>query len=332
MKFATNGRALAAGALALLAVLAAAIAPARAQGEANYPSRPIHLIIGFAAGGGNDIFARLVGQRFSEIIGQSVVVENKPGAGGRLSAEFASHQAADGYTLLVGASGMMSIAAAIYPKLPYHPSKTFIPLTQIANFPLILVIPGDHPAKNVKDLVDWGKAHPDKANYATSSPAFTITTELFKLKTGMPGVAIPYKSSNEMNISVASEQTLFTIADGPPTMPMVKGGKVKALAVTGSERSPELPDVPSMAEAGYPEVDVHLWSGFFVAAATPPAIVKKLEAALRQAVQDPGVSAKLKTMAVNPGGDTSEDFRKIVDADIIKFGDVAKAADLHFEQ
>jgi tripartite-type tricarboxylate transporter receptor subunit TctC len=332
MKFVTVGRTLAASVMALVAVLAAAIAPARAQGEANYPNRPIHLIIGFAAGGGNDIFARLVGQRFSEIIGQSVVVENKPGAGGRLSAEFASHQPADGYTLLVGASGMMSIAAAIYPKLPYHPSKTFVPLTQIANFPLILVIPGDHPAKNVKDLVDWGKAHPDKANYATSSPAFTITTELFKLKTGMPGVAIPYKSSNEMNISVASEQTLFTIADGPPTMPMVKGGKVKALAVTGSERSPELPDVPSMAEAGYPDVDVHLWSGFFVAAATPPAIVKKLEAALRQAVQDPGVSAKLKTMAVNPGGDTSEEFRKIVDADIIKFGDVAKAANLHFEQ
>ena len=227
---------------------------------------------------------------------------------------------------------MMSIAAAIYPNLPYHPSKTFIPLTQIANFPLILVIPGDHPAKNVKELVAWGKEHPDKANYATSSPAFTITTELFKLKTGMPGVAIPYKSSNEMNISVASEQTLFTIADGPPTMPMVQGGKVKALAVTGSERSPELPDVPSMAEAGYPEVDVHLWSGFFVAAATPPAIVKKLEAALRQAVQDPGVSAKLKTMAVNPGGNTSEDFRKIVDADIIKFGEVVKAANLHFEQ
>jgi tripartite-type tricarboxylate transporter receptor subunit TctC len=332
MKFVTVGRTLAASVMALVAVLAAAIAPARAQGEANYPNRPIHLIIGFAAGGGNDIFARLVGQRFSEIIGQSVVVENKPGAGGRLSAEFASHQPADGYTLLVGASGMMSIAAAIYPKLPYHPSKTFVPLTQIANFPLILVIPGDHPAKNVKELVDWGKAHPDKANYATSSPAFTITTELFKLKTGMPGVAIPYKSSNEMNISVASEQTLFTIADGPPTMPMVKGGKVKALAVTGSERSPELPDVPSMAEAGYPDVDVHLWSGFFVAAATPPAIVKKLEAALRQAVQDPGVSAKLKTMAVNPGGDTSEEFRKIVDADIIKFGDVAKAANLHFEQ
>jgi tripartite-type tricarboxylate transporter receptor subunit TctC len=124
----------------------------------------------------------------------------------------------------------------------------------------------------------------------------------------------------------------MTIADGPPTMPMVRGGKVKALAVTGSERSPELPDVPSMMEAGYPEVDVHLWSGFFIAAATPPAIVKKLEDALRQAVKDPGVSQKLKAMAVNPGGISSDEFRKIVDSDIIKFGAVAKAANLHFEQ
>jgi tripartite-type tricarboxylate transporter receptor subunit TctC len=329
MKIGNLGRALAFGSLALL--LAASM-PARAQTDANYPSRPLHMIIGFAAGGGNDIFARLVGQRFSEIIGQTVVIENRPGAGGRLSADFVAHQPADGYTLLVGASGMMSIAAAIYPKLTYHPSKSFVPLTQIANFPLILVIPGDHPAKNVKELVAWGKEHPDKANYATSSPAFTITTELFKLKTGMPGVAIPYKSSNEMNISVAGNQTLFAIADGPPTMPMVQSGKVRALAVTGSERSPELPDVPTMAEAGFPEVDVHLWSGVFVAAATPPAIVTKLEAALRQAVQDPAVSQKLKAMAVNPGGNSSEDFRKIVDADIIKFGDVVKAANLHFEQ
>ena len=123
----------------------------------------------------------------------------------------------------------------------------------------------------------YGKANPDKSNYATSSPAFTITTELFKLKTGMPAVAVPYKSSNEMMLSVAGGNTLFSIADGPPTVPLVQGGKVRALAVTGSERSSELPDVPSMAEAGYPEVNIGLWSGVFVPVNTPPAIVKKLD-------------------------------------------------------
>src|SRR5262245_63715581 len=169
---------------------------------------------------------------------------------------------------MVAASGQMAIAAAIYPKLSYHPTRDFVPLTMIASFPLILAGPPNDTIKSVKDLVAYGKANPDKSNYGTSSPAFTITTELFKLKSGMPAVAIPYKSSNESNLSVVSGQSLFTISDGPPVMPLVQGGKTRALAVTGSERSPELPDVPSMAEAGYPEVNKQVWSGFFVAAGT----------------------------------------------------------------
>jgi tripartite-type tricarboxylate transporter receptor subunit TctC len=317
---------------ALVALAAVAARPAAAQGDAaaNYPNKPIRVIVGFAAGGGNDIFARLVGQKLSDILKQPVVIENKPGAGGRISAEYVAGQPADGYTLMVGASGMMSIAAATLPKLSYHPTKTFIPLAMIANFPLIMVVPVNNPATTVKELVEWAKAHPDKANYATTSPAFTITSELLKLKSGMPGVAITYKSSNEMLLSVIGEQTLLAIADGPPTVPMVQGGKVRALAVTGAVRSPELPDVPSMAEAGYPDVDVYLWSGLFAPAGTPPAIVAKLEAALRQAIKDPEVSSKLKAMAVNPGGGSSEEFRRMIDADIQKFIAVVKAANLTF--
>ncbi len=318
--------------LALAGFAAAVARPAGAQGDAaaNYPSRPIRVIVGFAAGGGNDIFARLVGQKLSDILKQPVVIENKPGAGGRISAEYVAGQPADGYTLMVGASGMMSIAAATLPRLPYHPTKTFVPLSMIANFPLIMVVPVNNPAKTVKEVVDWAKAHPEKANYATTSPAFTITTELLKLKSGMPGVAITYKSSNEMLMSVIGEQTLLAIADGPPTVPMVQGGKVRAVAVTGAVRSSELPDVPSMSEAGYPDVDVYLWSGVFAPAATPPAIVAKLEAALRQAIKDPDVSSKLKGMAVNPGGNSGEEFRRMIDADIVKFSEVVKAANLTF--
>jgi tripartite-type tricarboxylate transporter receptor subunit TctC len=323
-----RGRGPLASALSLLLLLA--MAPARAQSD--YPTRPIRMIVGFAAGGGNDIFARLVGAKLGDILGQTVVIENRPGAAGRLSAEYVSHQAADGYTLLVGASGAMSIGPAIYADLQYQTTKTFVPLAMIGNFPLIMVIGADNPSKNVKEFVEWMKQHPDKANYASSSPAFTITTELLKLKTGMPGVAIPYKSSNEMILSVISDQTAMTIADGPPTVPQVKAGKVKALAVTGAERSSELPDVPSMTEAGYPSVDVHLWSGVFTPAATPPGIVAKLEKALDQAIHDPGVSQKLKAMAVNPGGATPEEFKRTIDSDIVKFGDVVKAANLHFEE
>src|SRR5271155_2272098 len=259
MHFAYYARALLVSALVLLVALAAALLPARAQ--TDYPIRPIRLIVGFAAGGGNDIFARIVADKLSQLLGQSVVVENKPGAGSRLAAEYVTQQAADGYTLLVVPSGAMAIAAAVYPDLKYSPTKDFVPLAMIAHFPLIMVIAADNPATNVKEFVAWAKEHPDKVNYGSSSPAFTITTELLKLKSGMPGVMIPYKSSNEMILSVMQGQTALTIADGPPTVPQVKAGKVKALAVTGAERSALLPDVPTMAQAGYPAVDVPLGGG-----------------------------------------------------------------------
>ena len=334
MNFARFSRTLCGTGLLALMLIAAATPPTRAQiGAAEYyPDRVIRIIVGFAAGGGNDIFARLVGQKLQDILGQTVIIENKPGAGGRLASDYVARQPADGYTLLVGASGAMSIAAAIYPNLPYHPTRSFVPLSMIAKFPLFLVVPKNDPIESVKELVAWAKAHPNKANYATTSPTFTITTELLKLKTGMPGLPIPYRSSTEMLVSVMSEQTLFAIADGPPVVPMVNGGKVRALAVTGSERSDELPNVPAMSEVGFPEVDIQIWSGVFAPAKTPPAVVKKLEAAVRSAIQDSDVRSKLKAMAVNPGGGSGDEFRRMIDADIEKYVGIVKAANLTFEE
>src|SRR5262249_55027833 len=153
--------------------------------------------------------------------------------------------------------------------------------------------------KSVKDLVAYGKANPDKSNYATSSPAFTITTELFMLKTGMPAVAVPYKSSNEMMLSVAGGNTLFSIADGPPTMPLVQGGKIPPVAGPGSQLSPELREGPSRGEGGYPGVNTALGGVLFAAAGPPPATANKLDTEARRALADPGVREKLKAMAVN---------------------------------
>ena len=319
--------------VALVALGTLACAP-RAEAQdpaANYPNKPMRLIVPFAAGGGNDIFARLVATKAAEYLGQQFVIENRAAAGGRPAAEFVANQSADGYTVFIAASGVMSIASAVYPKLAYHPTKSFTPLSMIANFPLIMVSPVQNPAKTVRELVDYGKANPNKSNYATTSPAFTISSELLKLKTGMPGVAIPLKSSAEMILCVIQENCLFAISDGPPAIPQIKAGKVRALAVTGAERSAELPDVPSMSEAGYPEVNTKLWSGFFVSAKTPPAIAAKLEVAFRRAITDAGVTAKLKEMAVNPGGGSGEEFRKMIDADIQNYVAVVKAANLKFE-
>src|SRR5438105_2743918 len=176
-------------ATALIAIGAEGL-QAQTDPAANYPTRPIRIIVPFAAGGGNDIFARLVGQKLAEVLKATVVTENRPAAGGRPAAQYVTREPADAYTLLVAASGVMSVAAAIYPDLPYHPTRSFIPLTMIANFPLILTSPIGNPAKTVADLVAYAKAHPEKSNYATSSPAFTIASELLKLKTAMPGVAI----------------------------------------------------------------------------------------------------------------------------------------------
>jgi tripartite-type tricarboxylate transporter receptor subunit TctC len=243
--------------------------PAQQTASDKYPSKPIHLIVGFAAGGGNDIIARIVGQKLQDSLGQTFIVENRVGAGGRLSAGYVAAQPSDGYTLLVGASGAMAISPAVVSGVPYVTLRDFAPISMIASFPLIMVVNPDHPAKSVKELFAWAKANPDKANYATSSTAFTLATELFKLKSGAPMVPIPYRSGNESVVSVMAGQSTVTIVDPPPTTPQVKAGKLRALAVTAAQRLDDLPDVPTMDEQGYPDVHVQLWSGIFAPAKTP---------------------------------------------------------------
>jgi tripartite-type tricarboxylate transporter receptor subunit TctC len=314
---------------AALLLAVSAMAPVWAQ--TDYPTRPVKIVVGFGAGGGTDILARLVAARLGEILGQSIVIENRPGAAARLAAEYVANQPADGYTLLASPIGAMSVAAAVYPDLKYNPTKTFVPLALIGQFPLILAVSPSNPANNVKELAAYAKQHPDKANYPSTSPAFIIPMEMLKLASGMPGVMIPYKSSQEMILSVMEGQTMITIVDPPPTVPQVKAGKLKALAVTGSERLPELPDVPTMTEAGFPSVDVHLWSGMFAPAGTPPAVVAKLEMALAEAIHDPGVSAKLRAIAIEPSNDTPEQFKALIESDITKFRAVVQAAHLKFE-
>ncbi|HEY2137081.1 MAG TPA: tripartite tricarboxylate transporter substrate binding protein [Xanthobacteraceae bacterium] len=314
---------------ALIAGLATTAGDARAQ--APYPNRTIKVVVGFAAGGGNDIIARIIAQKMQDDLGQPVIVENRAGAGGRLAADFVKQAAPDGYTLLVGAAGAMSIIPAISVTQPYHGTKDFTPLSMVAAFPLILAVKADNPAKNVQELIAWMKAHPDKSNYATSSPAFTLATELFKLKTGAPGTAIPYKSSNESILSVISGNSLLTIADPPPTTPQVKGGLVHALAVLDAKRLEDLPDVPTMTEAGVPDVNVSLWSGLFGPAHLPPDIAKKLEAELIKVMQMPDVKASFKKMATPTVGGTAAEFAKIIDEQTKTWAEVGRAANVKLE-
>ncbi len=212
----------AAAAVALVA-LALTAHPATAQSD-NYPSKTIRVIVGFAAGGGNDLIARIVAQELQNALGQSVVVENRVGAGGRIAAEYVMSQPPDGHTLLVGASGAMAISPAVTEKMPYVTLRDFAPVSMVAAFPLVMASSIDHPAKNVQEFVAWSKANPDKSNYGTSSPAFTLAVELFKLKSGAPITAIPYKSGNEMVMSVIGGNSSMTIVDPPPAAPQIQAG------------------------------------------------------------------------------------------------------------
>ena len=312
---------------------AALMGEASAQEDAaGYPSKPIRIIVGFGAGGGNDLVARIVGPKLSEALGQPVIIENRPGAAGQLAVVYAQSQPADGYTLVIGATGQLAIATAIYSNLPFHPTKTLVPLTLLGSYWLAIAGSTQHGINSLKDLVAFAKANPDKSNYPSSSPAFTIPAELFKLKTGMPGQAIPYKSTSEMMLSIAAGQTMFGFADPSIVIPLAQSGKIRALAMTGPNRLPELPDVPTVAEAGFGNIDVRLqWIGAFATAGTAPAIVRKIEATMRQVLADPTVRDRLKAVAYTPDGRPGEEFRLLIDADIKTYSDVVKAANLKFD-
>jgi tripartite-type tricarboxylate transporter receptor subunit TctC len=315
----------------LAALTLTAMASASAQEDpAKYPTRPIHFVVGFAAGGGNDIIARVYGQKLSESLGQPVIVENRPGAGAIVAMEHVAKSAPDGYTLLVSASGI-AVNSAVYAKLPYDPIGDFVAVSEIAAFPLILIVNASSPIKSASELVAYAKANPDKTNYASSSATFQLVTELFKQKTGAPMQAIPYKSATESVTAVIAGQVTTTIADAGPVLSQIQGGKLRALAIASPRRMPELADVPTLKEQGT-DVDGDLWTGVFAPKATPPAIVKKLESEFIRIAQLPDVIARLKPLGVQTIGNSSDEFSRIMAADLIRWGEVAKAGNIKIEQ
>jgi tripartite-type tricarboxylate transporter receptor subunit TctC len=314
---------------ALLAAFTANAALAQ-EDASKYPSRTIRIIVGFAAGGGNDVIARVYAQKLSEDLGVPVIVENKPGAGAILAAEYVSKAAADGYTLLVGATGM-AINQSLYAKLPYDSVRDFVAISELASFPLIMVVNSSSPIKSVGDLVTYAKANADKMNYASSSATFQLVTELFKQKTGAPMQMIPYKSANEMVLAVVSGQVTTTVADTGPVSPQIKAGTVRALAVTSPKRLADFPDLPTMKEAGA-DVEAIIWTGVFAPKATPSAIVKKLEGEFVKIAKMPEVAARLKAVGVDAVGTSTDEFTKILQDDISRWGEVVKASNIKIEQ
>ena len=309
----------------LMLLICTAALPAAAQ---DYPAKPIHIIVGYAAGGGNDIIVRVMQPEMTKGLGQPVIVENKPGAQSIIAAEYAAKAAPDGYTIFMGPSGPMTINPATYTKLPYDAMRDFAPVSLICQFPLILAVNASLPVRSVKQLIDYGRSHPDKANYASSAGIFQVTTELFKQKTSTNFVMIPYKSSGESVQALIAGQVMLTIVDPPPVSGPLKAGTVRGLAVTSAQRHPSWPDLPTMAEAGVPDMEVPVWTAFFAPAKTPAPIIARLQKEVARVVHTPEVKQRFAEMGLDPVGSTPEELRKIVARDLAKYSAVAKAANI----
>jgi tripartite-type tricarboxylate transporter receptor subunit TctC len=297
--------------------------PAAAQA---WPTKPIKYIVPFAAGGTTDILARVIAEKLTTALGQPVVVENKPGAGGGVGAEFTAKAAPDGYTIMGGTISTHAINATLYVNLPYDPVKDFIPITLIARVPNMLVINNDIPAKNVAELVALMKAKPGNWNFASSGNGTSqhLSGELFKGMAGVEMQHVPYKGSPPALQDVMGGQVSMTFDNITTAWVLAKAGKMRALAVTTAKRSPVSPDIPTLAEAGLPGYEIGSWQGVFAPAGVPPEIIKRLNTEIVKIINMPDVKEKLLALGAEPVGNSTEEFTAFVKTEVVKWGDVVR--------
>ncbi len=316
--------------MALVLVLPCLAAPALAQ---DYPTRPIRLVVPYAPGGGADAVARIVAKRVSESLGQPIVVENRGGAGSILGTDMVAKAAPDGYTLLLGQSGPISINPAVYKTLPYDPVKDFVPISMTTAYPYILVIHPDTPARSLQEFVALARSRPGAMNYGTTGvgAANHLVAELFNSKAGLKMTHIPYRGTALAVGDLVAGQLSMVFGDPVSVLPHIQSGKLRALAVTSLERSPVAPQVPTVAEGGYAGFEALAWHGILAPANTPPAIVRKLNEHIARALADPETSKLLTNQAMQTVGNTPEAFAAFIQKDIAIWKDVAKAASVTVE-
>ena len=313
--------------LLLAPLLAFAAAPASAD---DYPSHPIKLVVPYAPGGGADAVGRIIAKRVSETIGQPIVVENRGGAGSIIGTEDVHKADPDGYTLLLGQSGPISINPAVYKDLPYDPQKDFAPITMTTAYPYILVVNSKLPVKTLQDFVAMVKAQPDVFNYGTTGvgAANHLVSELFSTKAGLKMVHVPYRGTALAVADLLAGQVTMVFADTVSALPHLQAGTLRALAVTSKDRSSIAPDIPTIAESGYPGFDAIGWHGILAPARTPPAIIAKLHDQIVAALHEPATKALLEAQAMQIVGDTPDDFAAFIKKDIAVWTEVATQANV----
>lgn len=319
---------LAATGLCVLAALAAlALAgPVRAQG---YPDKPVRLIVGFAPGGTNDVLARLMATKLQERFKQNFVVENKPGAASMIAAELAARAPADGYTLFVASSGVLTVNPALYTKVNYDPVKDFEPVALLGSFPLVVTTSAGSGIKDVKGLVEAARRAPAQSlDHGVGSSPFQLAAELMARDIGVHFNHIPYKGTGPTVTALLGNEIPVAVLDVAGVIPNIKAGRLGAVAVTTARRSSVLPDVPTLAESGVKGYDVAIWTGLVTPAGTPPEVTARLRAALADILADKDVQARLAALGMDAGHTDTAVFSRLIASDLARWSAVAKAANI----
>ena len=312
--------------LKLLAAAATLAVAGGATAQGAFPSKPINIIVPFSAGGTTDILARIVGQALSVELGQAVIIDNKPGAGGNIGGQAAARAPADGYTLFMGTVGTHAINQSLYKKMPFDPIKDFAPLSRVATVPNLLVAHPSRPYKTVKELIAYAKAHPGEVTYGSpgSGASPHVSGALFQSMTKAELTHVPYKGSAPAVSDLLGNQIAIMFDNMPSAIQHVRSGKLRPIAVTTAKRSPELPDVPTIAEAGVPGYEATSWFGLWAPVKTPADVQQKLHAALSKVLKDPAVVKKISDQGGDVVIDTPAQFDAFIKAEAAKWGKVVK--------
>jgi len=307
--------------------LAALAAPVHAQSD--YPSKPVRMIVGFPPGGGIDLNARLYSAKLQQALNTPFVVENKPGGTGLLAGEYVAKAAPDGYTLLVAASGQMTINPVLIPKHPYDTVRDFAAITMLAQFPMVIAVNPSFPAKSLAELIALAKAQPGRLNYSHGGAAHQVAGEMFNQALGLDIRSIPYKGGAPAVMAAVAGDVPIVIVDSAAANAQIRAGRLRVLAVTSAKRTPLVPDAPTVAESGVPGYDIGVWAGLFAPAGTPAAIVSRLYKETLSAMNSPDVREKLKGIGMDPGGMAPDQLSAMIKSDIEKYGPIVKKAGMH---
>ena len=317
--------------LALLSLIVAT-GPVGAQAD-KWPTKPITYVVPFAAGGTTDVLARIIAQKLSVAVGQPVIVDNKPGAGGNIGSDFVSKAAPDGYTILGGTISSHAINPSLYPKMPYDAVKSFVPITLIGTNPLVLIVPPSSTATTLKELLAQAKAKPGTITFASAGNGTSqhLAGEMLKSAAGIDIIHVPYKGSGPAIQDLMGGQVAMMFDTTVVAAPQIKGGKVRPLGVTSAKRVKGFENIPTMAEAGLPGYEVTSWQGIFAPAATPPAVVARLNSEIVKILNMPDVHERLEGLGIEPVANTSAEFAAFQKAEIAKWAKVVKEGNVKID-